>query len=389
MLYYTWRELQTVLHDKGAILILLIALVMYPLLYSVAYSGEVLKDVPVAVVDLDHSAMSRQLSRMIDASEQVSVRCKPESLKDAEQLFYSDKVKGVILIPNDLEKDILRGKRSTVTAYCDASYFLYYKQVLAGATFATATLSGGIEIRRALTEGQVMNQAIAKQTPLRTQQYTLFNPSSGYGSFVMPGMILIIIQQTLLIGIGMVAGTRHESKMYTRFADDLGRPLGAVRLVMGKATAYVAISIFNSIVTMVLMNHWFNYPDKCNFLYTLPLLIPFFYAVAFMGLAISVLFKHRVHSLMFFMFLSPIVLFLGGISWPSEALPSALHAVAKLFPSTSVIPAYLRLRVMGAPFSAIINELLFLLIQMGLYAIIAIIAYKVIINKIIHKELNT
>lgn len=380
---YFIRELKHIFQDTGAILILMIALLIYPLLYSIAYTNEVLRDVPVAVVDLDHSAMSRQLSRMTDATEQVQVVYKPVSLKEAEDLFYKGKVNGVLLIPSGFEKDVLRSKRTTITVYCDASFFLFYKQVYAATSFASGTLSAGVEIKRALAAGNTYQQAVAKQTPLKTETFNLYNPSSGYGSFVMPGMILIIMQQTLLIGIGLVAGTKHERNVYHKFADQLSKPLGSVPVVIGKASAYVAISLFNSLLTMVVMHRIFNFPDKANFLYVLPLLIPYFYAVAFFGLALSVFFKHRAHSLMFFVFLSPIVLFLGGISWPTEALPTALHYFAKIFPSTSAIPAYLRLRSMGAPFSAIMGEYLVLLVQVVVYCIIACIAYKVVINRII------
>ena len=110
---YFVDELKLIFTDAGAVLLFVIAMFIYPLLYAIAYEKETIRDLPVAIVDLDHSSTSRQLSRMIDASEQLNVVCKPGSLKEAEQLFYDSKVKGVLLIPDHFEKDIFSAKQAS------------------------------------------------------------------------------------------------------------------------------------------------------------------------------------------------------------------------------------------------------------------------------------
>jgi ABC-2 type transport system permease protein len=208
------RELKIILHDPGAILILMIALFIYPLIYSFAYKNEVLRESDIAIVDLDNTATSRAYCRMSDATEQLRLACKVNSLAEAQELFYKGEVKGIILIPAGFEKNLLHNKQSQVVVYADAGYVLIYKQVYSGALYAASTLSGGVEVKRLLAEGNGFSQAMEKQAPVRVLNYQLFNPSGGYGSFVMPGMILIIMQQTLLIGIGMVGGSLRERKKY-------------------------------------------------------------------------------------------------------------------------------------------------------------------------------
>lgn len=373
--YYS-EEMRLIMADAGAVLLFIVAMIIYPVVYSIGYSGEVVKDLPVAVVDLNHSNLSRQYSRMLDATEQIHVICKPGSLKEAENLFYEGNIKGIVLIPEDFEKNILQGIQSNVTVYCDASYFLIYKQVYAGAAYSTGTLSAGVEIKKLLAQGRDLNQALDQRDPLKTNVISLYNPSAGYGSFIMPGVLLIILQQTLLIGIGLLgATTREKIKNRNLIVEPLTHG-GSITAVLGKSLAYLVIYMFNVLFIMVVIPKWFSFPDKSGFLTTLLLTIPYILSISFLGITISVLFKKRAHALLFMVFLSNVILFFSGLSWPSAALPPLLYKIAHIFPSTLMIPAYLRVRIMGAPLSSVAYEYTFILVQMVVYFVLACVAYK-------------
>ncbi|NJO68954.1 MAG: ABC transporter permease [Bacteroidetes bacterium] len=378
---YFVEELKLIFSDAGAVLLFMIAMFIYPLLYAIGYQKETIREIPVAVVDLDHSQTSRQYSRMADATEQIDVIVKPGSLKEAEQLFYEGTVKGVILIPSSFEKDILSARQTNITVYCDASYFLLYKQVFTGTSYVNGTFAAGVEIKRMLAEGKTQAQAIEMQEPLKVSTYNLYNPSGGYGSFVMPGMVLIIMQQTLLIGIGMLGGTIREKKIFLKMSGRAKHNLGSVRLVFGKASAYTLIYLLNALFALGILHKWYNYPDNSGFMATISIFIPYILSISFLGLAISMLFKERVHSMLFMVFLSPMVVFLSGISWPATAIPDVLYGIAHIFPSTVMIPAYLKMRISGAGLSDIKPEWAMLLIQSVIYFILAILSYRYAIRK--------
>jgi ABC-2 type transport system permease protein len=375
------EELRLIFSDAGAVLLFIIAMVIYPLLYAIGYEKETIHDIPVAVVDLDRSVTSRLFSRMADATEQIRVAVKPGSLKEAEQLFYAGDVQGVLLIPSGFEKEVLSSRQTDISVFCDASYFLLYKQVFTAASYATATFNAGVEIKKMLTDGKGMMQALDQQDPLKVSTYNLYNPAGGYGSFVMPGMILIIMQQTLLIGIGMLGGTIREKKMFLKRTGKARHHSGSIRLVTGKALAYTFLYLFNAIFALGILPRWFEYPDHGHLTGILILFIPYILSVSFLGLAISMFFKERVHSMLFMVFLSPMVVFLSGISWPAQAIPPVLYAIAHLFPSTSMVPAYLKLRTMGAGLPAVGHEFFLMLAQMFLYFILAVASYRYAIRK--------
>jgi ABC-2 type transport system permease protein len=368
------QELGAILRDPGALLILWGALIIYPLTYAFAYKPELIRQIKTIVVDLDNTATSRQLIRMIDGTEQIDVVTRANSMDEARQMFYAENAGGIVVITQDFERDLLAGRQADVSVYADGSYFLIYRQVINGAVTATGTFSAGVEIKKLMAAGKPYGQALQARDPLSADLHYWFNPSSGYGSFLMPGMILIILQQTLLIGIGMMGGTRKEKGQHKELVPVALKRGGIFPVLFGRTLNYLTIYFVNCLITLVWIYNWFGYPDKASLLHVSMLILPFLLSVIFLGITISVFFKRRESSLLFLVFMSPAVFFLSGISWPATSVPGFLYALAHVFPSTLVVPAYLRLRIMGVSFQDIRHEYLLLLLQCAIYFITAVLA---------------
>jgi ABC-2 type transport system permease protein len=367
-------EIRAIRKDSGAILILVGAMMIYPIVYSIAYKNEVVRELKTTIVDLDRSSSSRQLIKMLQGAEQIIIDHQANSLDEAKDDFYEGNSGGIVVIPQNFEKDILNGKQTNVSVFADGSYFLIYRQLIGGAVKTVSTFSAGVEIKKLMLEGKTYLQATQLRDPLQADIHFWFNPSAGYGSFVMPGMIIIILQQTLLIGIGMVGGTAKEKNRDSFMVPVALKKGGVLPILFGKTLTYLTVYAINCVITMVWIHSWFNYPNRGSYLSVLMLTLPFLLSVIFLGITLSVLFKRRESSIMFMVFLSPIVVFLSGISWPTSSIPPIVYNLAHLFPSTLLIPAYLRVRIMGVGMNAIAHEYFMMLIQMCFYFCTAALA---------------
>jgi len=374
-------ELKTIMKDNGALLIFFFAVLAYPLIYSIAYEKNVVRDIPVTMVDLDNTSSSRQMIRMFGATKELSVSQQVSSLHEAKQLFWDGNSKGIILIAEGFEKELLNGHQASVSVYCDASYFLIYKETLTGTMQAAGTFSAGVEIKQLMAAGSSEAQAMQQRDPMPARFYNLYNPSGSYGSYVMPGIILIILQQTLLIGIGMIGGAGKERRNNREIKPGVKVREGMFSVVFGKGLAYFILYLANIAFTLVYLSKWFDFPDKGSFADVCILLVPYMFSVIFLGLMISMLFQRREHSIMTLVFVSPIVLFVSGLSWPESSIPPLLNQLGHIFPSTTMIPAFLRIRSMGVSISDVRPELLFLLVQMVVYFVLAALSYKLSVNR--------
>jgi ABC-2 type transport system permease protein len=375
------NEISNIRKDSGALLILVGALVIYPIVYAIAYKNEVVRELKTIVVDLDRTNTSHQLVKMLEGAEQIDINRIAMSLDEAKTDFFAGNCGGIVVIPENFEKDILNGKQTNVAVFADGSYFLIYRQMLSGAVKSVGTFSAGVEIKKLMMEGKSYDQAFVQRDPLSADLHFWFNSSSGYGSSMMPGIIIIILQQTLLIGIGMVGGTSKESKQDNFMVPVALKPGGVLPILFGKTLAYLTVYAVNCIFTMVWIHSWFNYPNRGSYFEVLMLTLPFLLAIIFMGITLSVLFKRREASILFMVFLSPIVIFLSGLSWPSLSIPPVVYSLAHLFPATIMVPAYLRVRSVGVGMTDIRVEYLQLIGLMAFYFCTAVVALYISVRR--------
>lgn len=379
--YFT-GEIKEIFRDSGTIVMFIIAMIAYPVAYALGYINETAKDIPVAIVDKDHTNMSMKLSRMLNATEQIKIAYTVNNLQDAQDLFYKNAVTGVVLIDKDFEKNILSGRQGVISIYSDASHFLLYKQMYSGAVYASQTLGAGIEVRNLLSKGKTMEQALQQRDPLNLQVMNLYNPSGGYATFVVPAILVILIQQTLLIGIGILYGKHNELKNYHYLKSGVRRPFEGMKIVLGQTLAFMSIYLVTSFLMLGLFYYFVHFPNKGQFANIYFVLIPYLAAVSFLGIAIGLLMPKRIYGLLCLVFLSPAILFISGAVWPAQMLPKLLYVVSYLLPSTPMVAAFIRLRVMNAGLSSIHHEYSILIIQMIAYFILAVFIYRIKLHRL-------
>lgn len=344
-------EVHGTLHDRGALLVLVGAITLYAFFYPTPYRREVLKEVPVAVLDLDRTPLSRRLVRMADVHELVRVAERAGSLDQARQLVLAGRTGGVLAIPEGFERDVARGAPATVGVFADATYFLVYRQVLTGLAEAVGTLSAGIEVKRLQAQGLPEAKARAFRDPLPLVSRPLFNPTEGYATYVVPGVLILILQQTLLIGIGL----RGPSDLSALGAGPL--VARATASVAGRSLAFLLLYAVHAVFYFGVVVRLFGFPVRGGGLATAALALPFLLATSFAGLALSVLFVRREAAIQTLLFTSLPAVFLAGFSWPPEALPGWLRIASQAIPSTSAIPALLRVHQAGASLAHVRHEL--------------------------------
>jgi ABC-2 type transport system permease protein len=373
------REYRRIFLDPGAVLILVAALVIYAFFYPIPYKAQVLKHVPVIVVDQDQSDLSRRLVRMIDAHELTRVSGEAASMAEAEAAVRAGRAGGVVVIPSDFERAIRRGDQAYISAYADASYFLVYRQVLTGVLESTGTLSAGIEVRRLMSQGMPAERAMRARDPLPLVTRPLFNPTEGYASYVVPAVLVLILQQTLLVGLGMVGGTSREERQAA--ARDAGgaeraavKESSALARLVGRTAAYFSLYLVHALFYFGIVYHLFGFPQRADALTLLRFVAPFLLSVIFLGLTIRPLFRSREMGLQVLLFTSLPALFLSGFAWPAESLPRWLAVFSKAMPSTLAIPGVLRLTQMGASLPDVREEWLMLWALAGVYFVTAWIA---------------
>ena len=300
-----WQQFRTVVRneygsiftDAGVILVLVLALLIYSTLYSLAYGTQVLRNVPIGVIDMSNTSTSRQLINTFNAGPNVYVAYEPGDMDEAKHLFYDREIYGVVYIPSDYEEKLLGGQQAVVSLYVDASYFLMYRQAFQELVSGIGTTGAMVEFQRLIAKGANIPQATATTQPVIYQSHNLFNPYLGYGSFVMPAIIMVIIQQTMLIGIGMIGGTWSEFGLYKKLIPPGRRRMSTLPVVAGKAFVYASIYAVTLFYILGLHYKLFHFPTNGHTADIIAFLIPYLLSCIFLGIAVSTLFQRREQSI--------------------------------------------------------------------------------------------
>lgn len=372
--YICQKELKAVFKDQGVLIFFLLVPLAYPLLYAFIYTGEVVREVPAAVVDMNKSTLSREFIRKVDATPDVKIQSHCADMEEAKLLLKESKVYGVIYIPENFSSDINKGIQTQVTLYCDMSGMLYYKAILTASTEVSLKMNKAIKIKRAGNTTDRQDEISA--TPITYEAVNLFNPQAGYASFLLPAVLILIIQQTLLLGVGLSAGTARENNRFRDLVPLSRQYQGTLRIVLGKSSAYFIIYAIVSAYILCVVPKIFSLVQIAQAGTLAAFILPYVLSCIFFAMTCSIFIHHREACMMIYVFTSVPLLFISGVSWPGSAIPAFWRVISWIFPSTFGINGYIAINSMGATLDQVLPEFRALWVQTGVYFLTTCIVYR-------------
>ncbi|MDD4433744.1 MAG: ABC transporter permease, partial [Parabacteroides sp.] len=235
--FLIWKsELKNVFADTGVMIFFFLVPFIYPLLYAFIYNNELVREAKMVVVDQSNSSLSRKYVRMIDATADVKVVGACADMEEAKRMLDTKQAYGILLVPSDFSKDLHAGRQTTVSLYSDMSSLLFYKAFLLSATEASFELGKEVRMHNNPVSTEKLEQITVN--PIPYESVTLFNTQNGFASFLVPAILILVIQQTLVLGIGMLGGTAREKNRFHTLVPVSKHFNGTLRIVFGKSLAY-------------------------------------------------------------------------------------------------------------------------------------------------------
>lgn len=363
-----WRR---VLRDPSVFGLFVIAPVLYGVYYPQPYLGQLLRGVPIAVVDQDRTALSRALVQTLDADEGVKVAVRADTLADAQRALYERRAFAILDIPPDTEREILKGNDARLPAYVNSTYFMVFSRTLQGIGDAVLATTADEISHGARAAGALYRTALAAVSPVEILMEPLFNPTGGYASYVVPAAFVLILQQTLLMGAAMLGGVAFEvGGRGERSAR------GSAASVLGQAMAHLSLYAAPFALLMIVLPHIYGFSTLGRTLDLVLLGVPFILATSLMGQAAGACFRRRETAVLLFIATSLPQFFLVGVSWPAQAIPRALREFGRLFPSDAAIDGLVRINQMGARLGEVRGDWRTLWLLVAIYFVAAVAANR-------------
>ena len=386
--FLIWKsELKNVFADTGVMIFFFLVPFIYPLLYAFIYNNELVREAKMVVVDQSNSSLSRKYVRMIDATADVKVVGACADMEEAKRMLDTKQAYGILLVPSDFSKDLHAGRQTTVSLYSDMSSLLFYKAFLLSATEASFELGKEVRMHNNPVSTEKLEQITVN--PIPYESVTLFNTQNGFASFLVPAILILVIQQTLVLGIGMLGGTAREKNRFHTLVPVSKHFNGTLRIVFGKSLAYLVLYILVCGWTLVVVPKLFGLPQLASPFTLTMFILPYLFACIFFAITLSGFMVSRESPMMIFVFTSVFLLCISGISWPMHSIPSFWKATGYLFPSTPGVQGFVRINTMGATLNEVAAEYKLLWVQTGFYFLTSCLVYRFQIirsRRLVHQQ---
>ncbi len=362
------RELGIISGDGSIILTIFIAPFLYMFLLGTIYQYKDIDSVNMAVIDMDHSQLSRTYIRFIESSQKVHVSNTPVDFEQAKDLFYRFKVYGVLVIPKGFEKEVMTLKGTNTTLYLNNSRFLMSNEINKAVQKVSLMLGAGVRLKYFESTGVNPREAMEIVMPVKPEINFVNNIFNNYGYFLLPGLLFLIIQQTLLVGLGESVSIEREEGI---LASWLTEERSILASIVGKNAFYFALYLAFSLLAFTAIFPFFTLPVKGNLFALAILIILFIIAMLLFINLLASFFKKQIVYMEIVAFTSYPIFLIVGYTFPRYALPAIYKYFSYILPTTPFMESLIKLTQQGVKFSHVSNNFLLLGMQiMVFYALL-------------------
>ena len=359
------NEFRHIFTDKAVIFIIIGGVLFYAALYPQPYLKQLPLKQSIAVVDHDRTPASRRLIRYASATPQVHIAQRASSVSQARSMLLEGKVRGMLVIPQHFERDLVLSRSPVIGLAGDANFFLVYGTVIEGLAGAVMSTGASARVRQLVLEGMPLELAVGDWSPIQLNERPLFNVGMGYLDYVIPAIFILILQQTLLLASGLIGAEikkksgltfgRACTVFFPRFLSMFLVYILLAQFYMGACFEYYGISRNAQIMDLWLM------------------IVAFISASVAFGILLGLLLPRRELAAPVVMLSSLPMAFTAGFIWPRDLLPQPVLWISQWFPSTSAIQGFLKLNQMGAEFSQVLNHWFSLWALAGFFSLLALL----------------
>ena len=380
------REFRIVVHDPGIIIFFLFLPLAYPVIYSLIYNPELVRNVAVVVVDNDRSDISRQLVRNFDATQEAWVKGYAADMHEARRAMDNHDCYAILEIPEGFGKKIKTNQQGEAVLYCEMSLLLRYRALLVASTNVAQAMGAEI-LNEKINLVAPLAETIIDGDLMPIKNITMGNIEGGFDSFIMPGVLILILHQCIILASGMAGGAKRERPELIQY-DSFNEQPSVLMTMFGQMLCYITILMVPIIYLVHYVPLIFAFPVAGNLFEILMFLLPMVFACLGLGWCLQGVVWERESVFVLWVVTSVVFLFLSGLTWPRYAMPGFWKAISDCIPATWGMEGYIKMNTNGATLAQVRECYINLWILTGAYMAAAYCVQRWVVRPSIFKGYN-
>lgn len=375
------REFKLFFTDPVLPILFLGAPIMYGILIGNVYKKGSVTDLPILVVDEDNTTTSHRIIDMLNENESVRVAEVLPTTFDTKNKALELGADVVLVIPRNFQSDLQQKKLPEIVYFVDGSNTLTSNTAAIAITTVLSTLKAGITIETMRKQSVPEYQASQNYEPFKTTMIKQNIRSGNYLYFMLPGVLLTVLQQVLLLGLALSFAAEFERGTFSELISQTANPLS---LIFVKIFPYIFMSIFIFIL-YYFYGVWYDMRLDASFWPFFWSSIVFILAVCFLGILVSIVLPTQLKATEVLMVVATPSFILSGFTWPMSQMPAWIQTIANTIPLTHYLKIFRILFITKGDPKLIHQSLLYL----GIIATICFVLSLLILSIKIRKARKT
>ncbi|MDY0932741.1 ABC transporter permease [Chryseobacterium sp. CFBP8996] len=371
------REIRNVSKDSSLFLILLLAPILYAFMYGSIYLNKGEEKVKLALIDNDGTAISRTLTQQLNSTPMIEI-VPSSNISEAQEMMFQGEVQGYFYIQSGFEKNIFSLKQANVNLVLNASRFLPSSDLLSTATKVCLTVGAGVRKTYFNKQGMGEDEAMKMTNPINMDYRPLYNSSMTYGSFLLPGLLAIILQQTLLIGVAAAFTSEREEKKLLNLYQISKQSIS--KMIFGKSLLYFVVFMIFGFFFSVVNFSVFDVEVRGNYLDLAVISALFIATIIVFGMLIGSFFKTKLFAFQVLVFSSYPIFLITGYSMPYQALPKFVQILSDMLPTSPFLKTYISIVQAGGSLSDNLSSVIHLVVLWIVFELLLILRIKYLVK---------
>lgn len=377
-----FRELQALIRRRQFLILAIATPLVYALLFTAVYWNKEVTEIPVTIIDQDRSALSREITTALLASQAFKLGAYSDSISDFRKQVIAGKSHVCFVFPYHFEKEVKSGKGAKIAAWVDASNILIGNIAINAVSEVTGTYAVGVDIKRSEMRGIAPSSKPLRITqPIRDEYRIWYNPSFNYNyaNFMLMGLVMISIQLLTLL---LVAGSGAREIEDGSISELKQTGAGPFFVIAGKAMVYIGIMFPTCVIALHLPFVLIGVPMKGSELLLLMTTLWFVAMLTVLGIGVSALLKDSLRTTELFAIVAMPSYLASGYTWPSFAMPKIMENVSYVLPLTPYLMSFRKITLQGSSLSYLGPQL----VSLGIWSAIALVLAYIGIRQLLRSS---
>lgn len=339
-LYLMWRE------PKRLVFAVVLPLFFFWFFMGLFQSG-VPRDMPIAVVDYDQSALSRQLTEQLSATPEIAVKALPSNDLEAKRLIETGQVYAMVVIPEDFQADVRSGRSVKLVNFTNGAFLLPSGLISRAYQKTVGTLSAGVSIQTRMKRGAIQEQAMVSMRPIGLSSKILFNPYGNYSYYLNTGLLPMMLQLFVMLTTIYSVGKDlkyHQGRSLYRLGEQ-----SILSVVWGKLLPYTLLFFIVGMLMNFAMFLWEDFPLNGSKALVVLATLLFILAHQALGVYFAAGAKSLRAALTSGTGFSAVSMSFAGLTFPDLGMPLPIQWLSKVFPLTHYLSVMIDQGQRGAP----------------------------------------